>query len=393
VLALLLGGLAGSLCAAFAWSLDLATSLRFTHPALLFAAPAIGVLTAALYRTRQDQSARGNDLLFERINQQNGDVPERMAPLIFLTSTAAHLCGASVGREGAALQIAGGLAAVLQRLFRLSSRYQRPLLLAGIAAGFGAIFGTPLAASIFAIEGPSPNRWRIRFLPLCVLSGFAGDAVCRAWGTHHAAYPAVLPKWSGLLQPAFVAALLLIGLCSGWVALLYLWLAQTLRSLFQKARHWWVAPLVVGTAVALLSQLPGVSDYLGLGVRSNSAEAVTLGTAFAPGGAHPWSWLFKLALTAVCLSGGFKGGEVTPLFFVGATFGNVLGTALGLEPSTFAAFAFVAVFSAASHTPVAGAFLAAELFGIESFPWFLLVCLLATRTCGRRSLYPSQGGA
>ena len=144
MLALLLGGLAGSLCAAFAWSLDLATSLRFTHPALLFAAPAIGVLTAALYRTRQDQSARGNDLLFERINQQNGDVPERMAPLIFLTSTAAHLCGASVGREGAALQSAGGLAAVLQRLFRLSSGYQRPLLLAGIAAGLISVLDQEL---------------------------------------------------------------------------------------------------------------------------------------------------------------------------------------------------------------------------------------------------------
>jgi H+/Cl- antiporter ClcA len=123
---LLLSGLSGSLCAAFAWSLELATTLRFAHPAFFLAAPAIGVLTAAIYRRRADQCGRGNDLIFERINQQNGSVPPRMAPLIFLTSTAAHLCGASVGREGAAVQIAGGLAASLQRLFRLSAAYQRP---------------------------------------------------------------------------------------------------------------------------------------------------------------------------------------------------------------------------------------------------------------------------
>ena len=392
-LALLLSALAGSFCAAFARSLEWATALRFGHPAFLFAAPAIAILTAAVYRCRPDQCARGNDLLFERITRQNGEVPQRMAPLIFLTSTAAHLCGASVGREGAAVQIAGGLAAVLQRFFRLSPGYQRPLLLAGIAAGFGAIFGTPLAAAVFALEAPSPKHWRLRFLPLCLLSGFAGDAACRAWGTHHAAYPSVLPNWNSVLQPSFVAALLLISLGSGWIALLYLWLAETLKTLFQKARHWWMPPLLAGTALALLAQFSVTTDYLGLGVWSPSPNAITLGSAFHPGGVHAFSWLHKLILTALCLSGGFKGGEVTPLFFVGATFGNVLATALGLEPAAFAAFGFVAVFAAASHTPVAGIFLAAELFGIQGAPCFALVCLVATRACGSRSLFPSQSGA
>jgi len=391
-LALLLSGLTGSFCAAFARSLELATALRFAHPAFLFAAPAIGILTAAIYRSRPDQSGRGNDLIFERVNRQNGEVPPRMAPLIFITSTAAHACGASVGREGAALQIAGGLAAFLQRILRLSSGYQRPLLLTGIAAGFGAIFGTPVAAAVFAIEGPSPDRLRLRFLPLCLLSGFAGDVACRALGTQHAAYPALLPSWTWALQPSFVAALLLLGLCSGWLAQLYLRLAETLRALFQNARRWWIPPLLVGATLSLLAQFPGTKDYLGLGVWSSTPNAVTLESAFQQDGAHPWSWLFKLALTAFCLSGGFKGGEVTPLFFIGATFGNVLGTGLGQEAAPFAAFGFVAVFAAASHTPIAGVCLAAELFGIQSAPWFAVVCLIAKCACGARSLFPSQGG-
>jgi H+/Cl- antiporter ClcA len=370
--------------------LELATTLRFAHPAMLFAAPAIATLTAALYRARPDQSARGNDLVFERINQQNGGVPQRMAPLIFFTSTAAHLCGASVGREGAAVQLAGGIAASLQKLFRLSACYQRPLLLSGIAAGFGAIFGTPLAAAVFAIEGPSPKHWQFRYLPLCLLSGFAGDAACRAWGIHHASYPAFQPTWDAALRPSFIAALLLTSLCCGWIALFYLWLAESLKALIEKARHWWLPPLLAGTALAFLAQFSATSDSLGLGVWSTNPEAVTLSSAFQQGGALPWSWLVKLTLTALCLSGGFKGGEVTPLFFVGATFGNVLATMLGAEPASFAALGFVAVFAAASHTPLTGVCLAAELFGIQSAPWFGLVCLIANRSCGNRSLFPSQ---
>jgi H+/Cl- antiporter ClcA len=391
-LSLLLSGLSGSLCAAFTRSLELATALRFAYPALFLAAPAIGVITAAIYRCREDQCGRGNDLLFERINQQNGSVPQRMAPLIFLTSTAAHLCGASVGREGAAVQIGGGLATSVQHLFRLSANYQRPLLLSGIAAGFGAIFGTPLAAAVFAIEAPSPKRWRLRFLPLCLLSGFAGDAACRAWGIHHATYPAVLPRGMEALPPTFWAALVVVGLCCGWGARLYLQLTETLLSLFKKTPRWWAPPLLTGLALCVLAQFAVARDYLGLGVWSSHPDAVTLGTAFQQGGALPWSWLIKLVLTAVCLSGGFKGGEVTPLFFVGATLGNALGTAFGQEPATFAAFGFVAVFSAAGHTPISGVFLAVELFGVRSIPWFAVVCVVATLACGKRSLFPSQCG-
>lgn len=389
-MALLLSAVSGSLCAAFAGSLALATELRLNHPGLVFTAPVLGILSVAFYRYRADQCARGNDLVLERINRQNGEVPLRMAPLIFASSTASHLCGASVGREGAAVQIASGVAALLQRLFHLPPTYQRPLLQAGIAAGFGAIFGTPLAAAIFAIEVPNPKRWRFRMLPLCLLAAFVGDAACRAWGTHHSIYPSPSLTWANALDPTFLAAVLATGIGGGWLALLYLGVADRLRALFQKPPRWWLPPLCVGAMLPVLAQFETASDYLGLGVWANRPGALTLSTAFVGDGAHPLSWLWKLILTAVCISSGFKGGEVTPLFFIGATFGNALATTLALDPSTFAALGFVTVFSAASHTPATGILLGAELFGIGSSPFFALVCLIANHSGRGQTLFPSQ---
>ena len=389
-LTLLLSAVSGACCAAFARALELATTLRFDHPALVFCAPVIGVLSVALYRLKNDGCVQGNDLLIERINLQNGEVPPRIGPLVFVCGTAAHLCGASVGREGAAVQIAGGLAAFLQRLFRLPPAYQPLLLQAAVAAGFGAIFGTPLAAAVFALEAPNPTRWRLRLLPLCLFAGFAGDAASRLWGSQHAAYPTLHPHWAELAQPLPLAALLYTGLCCGATALLYLRTADTLRAQFQKAERWWLPPLLVGTALAALAQMDAASDYLGLGEWSIRPEAVTLSTAFVGDGAHLWSWFGKLTLTAICISGGFKGGEVTPLFFIGATLGNVIATSLSLDPATFAALGFVTVFSAASHTPITGMLLGAELFGLEALPLFALVNLTAKRAGRGHTLFPSQ---
>ncbi len=389
-LTLLLGAVSGACCAAFARCLELATSLRFDHPTLVFCAPVIGLLSVALYRHKNDGCVKGNALIIERIKQQNGEVPLRIGPLVFLSGTAAHLCGASVGREGAAIQIAAGLAAVLQRIFRLPPPYQLPLLQASVAAGFGAIFGTPFAAAVFALEAPDPTRWRPRQLPLCLLAGFAGEATARICGSHHTAYLILQPHWAQMAQPLPLAGLLCTGVCCGACALLYLRTVDTLRTRLERAGLWWLPPLAVGTALAALAQMEVTSDYLGLGVWSDRPGAVTLSTAFTKEGAHLWSWLGKLVLTAFCISGGFKGGEVTPLFFIGATLGNSIASSLGLDPSTFAALGFATVFSAASHTPVTGMLLGAELFGIEALPLFAVVNLTANRACRGHTLFPSQ---
>lgn len=390
LVALLVSAVSGSLCAAFAVTLDWVTKVRMEHPAFVLVAPLVGLLSVALYRSRSDECARGNDLLIERINQQNGPVPPRMTPLIFATSAAAHLCGASVGREGAAVQIAGGLAGFFQPLLSLPRHCLRPLLQAAIAAGFGAIFGTPFSAAVFAIEAPGSGHHRLRALPLSLLAAFLGDTVCRAWGTQHSHYPRLQPNWLELLNPGFLGAVLLMGLCGGGIARLYIGVTDRLRTLLQKTGRWWFPPLLVGLAIVVLAQFDAASDSLGLGTWSSRPGAVTLSTAFETGGVHPWSWILKLALTALCVSSGFKGGEVTPLFFIGATFGNTLAGSLSLDPTTFAALGFVTVFAAASRTPATGILLGAELFGTGSSPLFAMACLVATVSCGGRTLFPSQ---
>ncbi len=390
-LALLVGTLSGSLSALFLWSLDRTTALRFAHPQLLLALPLVGVLSVGFYRKFGGEATRGNCLILERIRLRNGPVPTRMVSLIFTTSALSHLVGASVGREGAAVQMGAGLAAAVLRVLRLPRAYVRPLLVAGVAAGFASIFGTPLAGAIFAVEAPTPKRPYWSKLPVALLAAYTGDFVCRAWGAHHTAYAVNVPALAAFLDARLCCGLLLAALLFGWTGQLFVRLHLGIKTGYQKlSRYWWLPPVLGGLLLLALSHLPSMDSYLGLGTWSPCPEAVTITSAFTPGGASNFSWLDKLGFTALSLGSGFKGGEVTPLFFTGATLGNAIAANLGLSTSFFAALGFVAVFSGAAHTPLTGVFMALELFGITACPVFAPVCWIAHWACGNHGLYAGQ---
>lgn len=380
----------GSAAAFFLWSLEAVTRARFAAPWLLFLLPLVGMAVAWLYQRYGGESEGGSHWIIERIHEAGGGVPLRMAPLVLLGTLATHLCGGSAGREGTAVQMGGSIASAVARGCGLGGDGLRLLLMAGVAAGFGAVFGTPLAGAVFAVEVAVVGRPKWRALPACLLAAFLGDRVCRAWGAGHAHY-AVDGVAAGGGDPLLLGKVLLAAVVFGLVGRLFAESCHRLASALKRRvqRPLW-RPALGGLGVIVLFLLCGRADYLGLGAWSPDPAAVSLESLFASERIHPWSWAWKFAFTVVTLGAGFKGGEVTPLFFIGAALGNALAGLMGAPPELFAALGFVAVFAGASKTPLACFLMGLELFGVAHAPSLALACGVAFLCSGSTGIYRSQ---
>lgn len=380
----------GTAVAWFLFLLDRATSARFAHPWLLYALPAAGAAVAALYHLGGKDAERGNNLIMDEIHEPGAGVPARMAPLVFVGTIATHLCGGSAGREGTAVQMGGSLAALVARTLRLSPEDRRTMLMAGVAGGFGAVFGTPLAGAVFAMEVLAIGSLRYDAVLPCLMSALLSDWVCRAlWGVRHADY-----HMSGIASAAGGGVLILkvaaAGVCFGLAGALFAWLAHRSQALFRRLGHPVLRPVAGAAVVIALVQLLGTREYLGLGVTSPDPRDVTIFSSFSAGGAHAFSWLWKSVFTAVTLGSGFKGGEVTPLFFVGASLGNALAGPLAAPASLFAALGLAAVFAGATNTPLACTIMGVELFGAEHVVPLAVACFVAYLFSGHAGVYSSQ---
>ena len=389
----------GSACALFLWALERATSTRLAQPWLLFLLPLAGAGISALYSRFGSTAEGGNNLLMDAIHgHETGDhsivIPRRMAPFILVATVATHLFGGSAGREGTAVQMGGSIASTAGRWLKLNSADMRTLLMTGIAAGFGGIFGTPLAGAVFAAEVLALGQMNYRSLVPCLIAAVIGDWACRAWGIHHLLYTisasasrlnAVPMNW--LLAGKVAVAAIAFGL----VSTLFAELTHGIQHFFKSAiKRPIMRPILGGLGIITLTYLLGTRDYLGLGDVSTNPNAVTILSSFSSGGADNWSWFWKLLFTAITLGSGFKGGEVTPLFFIGAALGNVLAGVLGAPVDLFAALGFVAVFAGASNTPVACTLMGIELFGSQFTVYFAIACFLSYLFSGHSGIYLSQ---
>lgn len=381
---LLLAGLTGVACAlagaAFTWCVAQATALRGAHPWLLYGMPLAGLVIVFSYRAWGMENDSGTNQIIASVRGETRP-PVRLAPLIFLGSVLTHLTGGSAGREGAALQIGGSISAGIGRLLRLGERSVNTIIQCGMAGLFSALFGTPVTATVFALEVVNVGQFRYAALFPCLLSALIADAIPRSLGLPAEAYrleglpqmdPVSLIQCGGL---ALLAALVSIAFCV---------LMHGTGRLYKKYLPNQYLRVLAGAALVIaLTLIEGSGDYNGAG--GHIIELAVEGQIHVP-----WAFVLKMLFTALTLGAGFRGGEIVPTLFIGSTFGCAAAPLLGLEPSFGAAVGMIALFCGVTNCPLASLFLAVELFGGAGLPFFALACALAFLLSGRYSLYSSQ---
>jgi H+/Cl- antiporter ClcA len=399
------GIIIGSAVALFLWSLEVATQTRFNYPWLLYLLPVAGIGIGLLYNLFGKSVEAGNNLIIDEIHEPGGGVPIRMTPLVLIGTVITHLFGGSAGREGTAIQMGGSIASKVSQILRIKESDTRILLMCGVAAGFGAVFGTP--GAIFALEVLTIGQMSYEAIIPCLIASIAGNECTQAWGIHHTQYHIgalsgmklvqSLPRISWLLMGKVAIAAIAFGLAS----VIFAELAHGLHRIFKWLIPWpTLRPAVGGLIVIGLVFALGTRDYLGLGVVADPhhPDGISILSSFHDGGANWFSWWWKILFTAVTLSSGFKGGEVTPLFFIGAALGNTMARLLHAPIDLFAGLGFVAVFAGATNTPLACTIMGIELFmsgqqnplGSGFVIYLSIACFLAYLFSGHTGIYLSQ---
>lgn len=381
ILSLVIGLLAGIITVVFGRVLLWITEFRSQHVwYLLPFLPFVGWLIIWLYQKWGKDSQKGMSLLFETYFNEREVIPKRLLPLVTVTTWLTHLFGGSAGREGVAVQIGGTIGYFVERKAFLKGA-SNILLIAGMAAGFGGLFQTPVAATFFALEVFVIGQIAYSALVPALLAAFTASQTSHYLGLEKFQVPLNIQfdyTASNLVKLAFAG--ILFGL-TGWL----------FSVLLKKGKQWASAQISdplkriflfgIGLTVLLLVLFAG--RYAGLGTN-------LIDLSLKHGTVYPYDWILKLLLTIFTLSIGFQGGEVTPLFAIGATLGVLLGQLLGLPVTLIAALGYAAVFSSATNTYLAGIFIGGEVFGYQALPLFVIVITFAYAVNQNQSIYSLQ---
>ncbi len=376
----LIGLLAGSASAFFLVSLNWVGSFREENLWIIALLPLAGFVIGWTYHRFGESVVKGNNQLLEEFYNPQKVIPLRMAPLVLFGTLATHLFGGSAGREGTAVQMGGSIADQFTKWFKLKAEDRKTLITVGVAAGFASVFGTPLAGAIFALEWLVIGRVRYEAIFPAFVGAYVAHYTCaELWQVHHTVY--VIP----LVPDVDLTILLWIipaGIAFGITGRLFAKSIHVFSALFSKISYPPLRTVAGGIVVVILVWMMGTSKYIGLGIP-------TIQDAFTE--QLPWyDFLVKIGMTAITLGSGFKGGEVTPLFFTGATLGNALSNVIPIPVALMAGMGFVAVFAGATNTPMACTMMGIELFGADSGIFIGVACVTAYIFSGHSGIYRSQ---
>jgi H+/Cl- antiporter ClcA len=381
----------GSATAWFLLALDFVTIWRTDHIWVVNFLPLIGLGIGYAYHYFGTAVQKGNNLILEthqaeettssssNTSTSTKPIPLLMAPLVFISTLLTHVAGGSAGREGTAVQMGGAIADQFTTLFKLSSAERKTILIMGVSAGFAAVFGTPWAAAVFALEIMSFKKIKFEnIIPSCI-AAFGAHYVCLAWMVQHTAYSIdIIPS----ITASTISWTMLAGIIFGLAALLFIYTGKFFEVLFSKIKFEPMRPFIGGIIIALFIVVANSTKYIGLGIPS-------IVDAFnEPAGSFDFA--LKILLTSLTLSAGFKGGEVTPLFFIGAALGNILIWFIPFPMALLAGMGFVAVFAGATHCVIASIIMGMELFGIQAGIYVGLASMVAYFASGMNGIYSAK---
>lgn len=373
------GCVGGAVGAVFHKSVDFATAYRTEHSFIILFLPIAGLLITLMYRAVKMEDNTGTNNVIDAVHSK-ARVPFLLAPLIFVSTFLTHLFGGSAGREGAALQLGGSIGEQLSHLFKQDEHSRAVVIMCGMSGVFSALFGTPVTATIFAMEVASVGIFHYSGLIPCLISSLCAYAITLLFGNHPVRFAiGAAPQ----LTPDTVLKIIILGAGAALVSICFCMSIKHCAKYAKKLiKNPYLRSAAGGAVLALLTLLLGTTAYNGAGM--DIIEKAISGSAAG------YDFLLKIIFTSVTIAAGFKGGEIVPTFFIGSTFGCFFGGLIGLDPGFSAAVGLAALFCGVLNAPISSIFLAIELFGANGLIFYVTACAVSYMLSGYYSLYSSQ---
>ncbi|MCR5201881.1 MAG: chloride channel protein [Lachnospiraceae bacterium] len=380
VFSVITGAVVGAVSILFMYCFNWVTDFRKEHIWIIFFLPVAGVIIVFLYSAFKYKNDKGTNLVLSTIHSE-AEIPFKMAPLIFISTLITHCFGGSSGREGAALQLGGSIGNFLGKIFRFDDKDKRVVIMCGMAAAFTVVFGTPIAAVIFAMEVVSVGVMYYAALVPCVFASIVAYEAKIHYDIEGFSFFIDNAPDIGIIS---VSEIVLLAVLCAFVSVIFIITLHSLGDFYRdKLKNPYVRIIVSSAFIIIINLIVGNDDYMGAG-----GEVIT--RAVASGNARPEAFALKIILTALTLEAGFKGGEIVPSFFIGATFGCVFGQLFGISPQLCAGVGMMAVFCGVTNCPITSMFIAYEIFGFNCIGYFVIAISVSYLMSGYYGLYHDQ---